>query len=138
MINEFSIKDLLHHTLQFAKEKGFEVFRDFSIRERERAAFHHYRSSIRFRFISHDYTMATTGRIPESLKAIFTASNQGKEVYVPPKDRSACKVFRRNRGENTRGILAKPQYQRFQSTNFGHVSLFDTIIRPASCRRNQS
>ena len=38
-------------------------------------------------------------RIPAALQAIFTASNKGEEVYEPPKDRSAFKVFRIESGE---------------------------------------
>lgn len=49
---------------------------------------------------------ATFGsRIPAALQAIFTASNKGEEVYQPPTDNSANRVFRRNRGEQGRPIL---------------------------------
>ena len=71
-------------------------------------------------------TTMTGGRIPDSLKAIFMASNQGKEVYVPPTDNSASRVFRRNK--NTPSVLSKPQYKCFQTPNFGNVSAFECRI----------
>jgi hypothetical protein len=36
------------------------------------------------------------GRIPNTLQAVFLASNRGKEVNLPPPDQSAAKVFKRN------------------------------------------
>lgn len=64
------------------------------------------------------------GRIPDSLKAIFLTSNQGNEVYEPPKDCSANKVFRRKTADGGKitPILSKPQFARFQSPNAGQVS----------------
>lgn len=82
------------------------------------------------------------GRIPDSLKAIFLVSNQGKEVFVPPTDNTASKVFRRkvayelgatgangdgNSNNGKTSILSKPQYARFQASSAGHVSF--TLIR---------
>eukprot|EP00977_Amphora_coffeiformis_P027750 scaffold34638_cov161-Amphora_coffeaeformis.AAC.21 len=50
-------------------------------------------------------TAPQTGRIPDSLKAVFLASNQGREVYVPPADKSAFKVFCGSRNEPGKKIL---------------------------------
>jgi hypothetical protein len=35
-------------------------------------------------------------RIPDTLQAVFLASNRGKEVHQSPPDQSAAKVFQRN------------------------------------------
>ena len=51
------------------------------------------------------------GRIPAALQAIFTASNQGEEVYEPPTDKSAFKVFQREQG-----APRKPIFGSFTST----------------------
>uniref|UniRef100_A0A7S3LFU4 Uncharacterized protein n=1 Tax=Amphora coffeiformis TaxID=265554 RepID=A0A7S3LFU4_9STRA len=52
--------------------------------------------------------MATTGsRIPASLQAIFMASNKGEEVYVPPADNAANRVYRRNRSEAGKPVFVK-------------------------------
>ena len=54
------------------------------------------------------FTMATMGgRIPASLQAIFMASNKGEEVYVPPTDNSANRVYRRNRSEDGKAVIVK-------------------------------
>ena len=47
----------------------------------------------------------TASRIPSSLQAIFMASNQGEEVYEPPADNSANRVFERNQNERMRPVL---------------------------------
>eukprot|EP00977_Amphora_coffeiformis_P002044 scaffold381_cov178-Amphora_coffeaeformis.AAC.33 len=44
---------------------------------------------------------ATASRIPSSLQAIFMASNKGEEVYEPPADNSASRVFRTDHSERT-------------------------------------
>jgi len=52
--------------------------------------------------------MATFGnRIPASLQAVFMASNKGEEVYVPPADNSAYRVYRRNRSEAGKPVFVK-------------------------------
>lgn len=63
------------------------------------------------------------GRIPESLKAVFLASNNGEEVYVPPA--TANKIYQRGHtqvGSEKKTILSKPQFARFESPNAGQVS----------------
>ena len=50
--------------------------------------------------------MATMGgRIPLSLQKIFMASNQGEEVYVPPSDNTAFKVYGLNACDSKKSIL---------------------------------
>ena len=56
--------------------------------------------------VKNTMTASQMGRIPDSLKAIFLASNQGCEVYVPPTDKSAFKVFRKSRTEPGKKILS--------------------------------
>ena len=52
-------------------------------------------------------TAVLGGRIPASLQAIFTASNQGEEVYVPPTDNSAFKVYGLSSSDQRKPILFK-------------------------------
>ena len=47
------------------------------------------------------------GRIPASLQAIFMASNQGQEVYTPPADNSAFKVYGLSSKDKKKPLLAK-------------------------------
>lgn len=35
------------------------------------------------------------------------ASNRGEEVYAPPTDNSACRVYRRNRSEESKPVFVK-------------------------------
>ena len=48
--------------------------------------------------------VATASRIPSSLQAVFMASNKGEEVYEPPADNSANRVYQRNGSERVKFI----------------------------------
>lgn len=52
-------------------------------------------------------TAGLGGRIPASLQAIFTASNKGEEVYVPPADNSAFKIYGLSSKDQKKPILIK-------------------------------
>uniref|UniRef100_A0A7S3LFX1 ANK_REP_REGION domain-containing protein n=1 Tax=Amphora coffeiformis TaxID=265554 RepID=A0A7S3LFX1_9STRA len=52
-------------------------------------------------------TTVLGGRIPASLQAIFTASNKGEEVYVPPTDNTAFKVYGLSSSDQRKPILFK-------------------------------
>ena len=51
------------------------------------------------------------GRIPEALKAIFLASNRGEEVFAPPVDRSASRVFFRPRKQHGKSCVSRENRQ---------------------------
>ena len=73
--------------------------------------------------------MATTGnRIPASLQAIFMASNKGEEVYVPPTDNSANRVYRRNRSEAGKPVFVKFAGSSLKRTMTNVSSLFVLLV----------
>ena len=47
------------------------------------------------------------GRIPLSLQKIFMASNQGEEVYTPPADNTAFKVYGLSQKDARKPVLFK-------------------------------
>lgn len=52
-------------------------------------------------------TTVASPRIPAALQAVFMASNKGEEVYVPPTDHSANRVYRRHRSEQGKPVFEK-------------------------------
>lgn len=69
--------------------------------------------------------MATMGgRIPLSLQKIFMASNQGEEVYVPPSDNTAFKVYGLNACDSKKSILFNYASSEGFKKSFASVSFF--------------
>ena len=56
-------------------------------------------------------------RIPASLQAVFMASNQGQEVHVAPKDNSAYRVYRRQKGMSE----PKPVFAKYATASYKRV-----------------
>ena len=63
------------------------------------------------------------GRIPASLQAIFMASNQGEEVYIPPADKSAFKVYGVTSKDAAKPVVVKYVNGTGLKKNFIGVSL---------------
>lgn len=64
------------------------------------------------------------GRIPAALQAIFMASNAGHEVYTPPTDKSANRVF----GKETKPVMLKYGGNLAAKKRLAHVSAYEWLI----------